>query len=248
LSSRTTPGLSLFCFTILGSPGAGTKLIQHQITSHGGIAQCDEYMVFAPERVEIADGVWSVPLASRSTGEAGSSRQGQPNAFAFAAAWAFVRDHYIWRVHDWIAFVDPHTVFFPNQLRASLRGKAEAFEVWDEGRGIYLRTCAHTDSTYNLSGAMQLVSHRGFVILNFQPRPDPKSGRQSGVEWLQQWLDSARLLGVSMPGLLVDKYCEGDRSEAWEDNCNFSKVAYHPVASADAYRKCNDHAEAIAFK
>jgi len=249
LSSRTTPGESIFCFTILGRQGTEMELIRHQITEKVGITQCDEYMVLAPDSVEIANGVWTTPLANVST--VGTSRQWEQNASAFAAAWTSLLDHYMYRVHDWITFVDPHTVLFPNQLRAALRQKAESFEAWDNGFGIYLRACASTGSTSESSSALQILSQLSLAKLNFHMSKcrDPAHADQSGTEWLQNCLDDMGAVGASMPGLLVDGHCKDNRYDIYiaAEKCDFSKVAYHPVASAEVFRRCSDHAEAIHF-
>mmetsp|Transcript_134076 Transcript_134076/g.388074 ORF Transcript_134076/g.388074 Transcript_134076/m.388074 type:complete len:557 (+) Transcript_134076:68-1738(+) len=151
-TSTTTPRryTSVFCFTLARSDNHELALVRLQLEKSIGLFDCDGQMVFSDVQTWLSQGPTFMQLQGRSQPMLIETVPVPANLHDVKAnplaKWTNVKDYmecwdrliadgrYKW--HDWVAKVDPDTVFLPGRLRDRLRTAPE-----DSGNGFYYHTC-----------------------------------------------------------------------------------------------------------
>lgn len=240
LGNVHVPGLSLYCFVVVHSSSSNFRTIQHQAFVGSGIAACDELSVFSERRAHVAHHFWSIPVVPFEI--TGFGRTVGP--VTLQAAWRFLSEHYVWRVHDWVVKVDPETVFFPSALKAQLMTHAEGFHHVDKGHGVYLMTCVKT-SDMRMTNALEVVSQKAMATFSFNENACSDLGTSTqhlNVSWLQQCMQSLGSIGSNIGEVVLDSDCDDLPKRIAPNQCKFDKIAFHPFRSVESWKECWEHA------
>merc|ERR1712060_538176 len=227
----TTRSPSLFCFSVMVTWNYEPQLVRMQVQNKRSIFTCDGHAVYSNEVVHLGHNVWSrvvhgTDLRCTKGGEFNTLL----NTPVFKKVWSQVLADGRWNDFDWIAKVDCDAVFFPERLRALVRGP-ELVAAQDYN-GIFLNNCG-----FGLHGPIEVVSRRaletygdGFHHCDQPPQEDV---------FLQACMNKLGVTQVNQFSLLSEEAC---RTPNWQA-CQSSHVSFHPFKDKAGYEACEQRAE-----
>jgi len=232
---------SLFCWILLRV--GEQQLVKYQLMNGIGIFDCNEWAVmtevtvalnrwvsygfpampaWTPNSADLA--TWAIGNTQAPTGPEGNAL----NAFAFAAAWAAIRDSNRIPWHDWVVKVDPDTVWFPQRLRLQIRDKILPYG--NENNNIFVTNCKRWNT---MQGPMEVLSRSAALKMLAQQLQCGSFDRWAEDQFLVNCLRRLGVNGWMEQNFLNDLYCDG------YSNCNDQwKVGFHPFKSVGAFDLC----------
>jgi len=165
------------------------------------------------------------------------------------ATWKMIKDEGAWSKWDWIAKVDPSTVFLPMRLRRYLN----KMEVTDNG--IYLENCKFVDRGF--FGSLAVVSHDAAatymaniddcrMALNYMGPKNHTCNEPMGEDLFQQrCMDLHGVDKVGAYDVSTDASCAAWRPEGqkyntkWRPDCAVTKTpGIHSFKKPKEYFEC----------
>lgn len=256
---KATP--SLFCFAVMMANSSEEALMKSQLERFVGLFSCNEYAVISKGKRWLGKDecgadvfTWKEGLPDLQKGFcdiAGGQMSGCTNSFLnvnmFQIVWdSLIFSDMLWK-HDWIAKMDPDTVFMPDRLRLHVTGQTgeppglvgDPNEV--PGDEKFFTTCWYNAPTGLLYGSLEVFSRQAIWKYHEQ------NATCKGLDWqnwgedlyMQNCMEALQVPSVHDYHLVGDDSCEGLESG---DCTDASKAAYHPRKDVDSWMSCIDTA------
>jgi hypothetical protein len=229
---------SLFCFAVLRVNGYELPLVQAQWEARSGIFNCDGYVTFSDEVIEIAEQTSlqtpNIPVGISKDGTAG-------NTELFMGIWDMLFDDgRLWN-YDWTIKADPDAVLLPDRLRNHLAPHTG----WGEHDGkLFVVNCNAWPSSPSfpmLYGAVEVFSNKAmkaYETLVWKCKRDLQYGDWGEDLFLTRCFDQidvGRILDFTLVG---DDLCVGP-GQGGAENCNSpDRAGFHPFKNFDDWMNC----------
>lgn len=222
------------------------ELVRLQVARQTGIFACEDYSVFthANKSVQLCsaeDGSMlmseALPAAPSRVGSLsipGQTTNSWLNAETFMQAWDKITTEGRYRRHQWVAKVDPDSVFLPERLRAQLRGLALPFFG-----NFYVLNCDMWGR--RMFGALEVYS-RGAIEAYAAGKGKCKKLKWQGWGedyYMQHCMDALGVKHATDYKMISDfnGHCTHEPPSACGQG---RQAAFHPLKLPDAYKTCLD--------
>jgi hypothetical protein len=229
---------SLFCFLVMRVGGYELPLVKAQWDARSGIFNCDGFVVFADEVIDIAN----QPVLQTPDVAVGVSRDGTAgNTELFMAIWDMLfEDGRVW-LHDWTIKADPDAVVLPDRLRTHL---APHTGLGEHDGKLYIVNCNAWPSSSDfpmLYGAVEVFSNKAMetyarhVWKCKEELPWADWGEDFFLTRCMDQIGVGRLLDFSLVG---DNLCQGPGQGGAGDCDSAERAAFHPFKNFDDWMRC----------
>lgn len=235
---------TLFCFLAMSLEGTERALVESQLREGVGIFACDAFQVFSSRPVQLAEGVWTQPLAhfTSLSHAPGAFTATWLNVEVFTEAWDAVFSNPKSREQEWIVKADPDTVFFPHFLQLQLQSSRKKLGTLQGDTGLYIKNCP-AEGNLQLYGSLEVLSIA--ALRSYSTRGDrcrfQTNSKMGEDQWLQQCMDKLDVTSVQEPEFLRDGYCAVP-NRFNPDSCTPGHAAYHPRKTVQQWWQCHDGA------
>jgi len=235
-SSTTWGWPTLFCIEVVRTHGYEFPLVKEQQKRHASIFHCDEYAVFSDGGVSRTVGIDPtgapiktivIPPIKQAIGNlnAGATTNSWLNTQTFLQVWDLCKKDGRYQRHDWTIKVDPDAVFFPDRLRAHLKG-----HTWKGGK-FFVMNC-NKFNPVALYGSIEIFSKA--AVETYLAGQWHCRNTLNWHSWGEDFFMShcMDMLGV---GRLYDFQLLSDKRCFYSPCSDTSKVVYHDYKDANPH-------------